>query len=140
MAGAAVTEACPDGIGREALDITRGAGAWEELPGGESVRLLADWDAFRTRMLAFMDSFDLVVCPTSPGPADVHGQGVETLFHYTLPFSLTGQPCVVVPSGRSRGGLPIGVQIVATVWREDAAIAAARWIETTLGGWRRPPF
>ena len=140
MAGAAVTEACPDGIGREALDITRRYWAWEELPGGESVRLLADWDAFRTRMLAFMDSFDLVVCPTSPGPADVHGQGVETMFHYTLPFSLTGQPCVVVPSGRSRGGLPIGVQIVAAVWREDAAIAAARWIETTVGGWRRPPF
>lgn len=140
MTGAAVTEACPDGIGREALDITRRYWAWEELPGGESVRLLADWDAFRTRMLAFMDSFDLVVCPASPGPADVHGQGVETMFHYTLPFSLTGQPCVVVPSGRSRGGLPIGVQIVAAVWREDAAIAAARWIETTVGGWRRPPF
>jgi amidase len=91
-------------------------------------------------MLAFMDSFDLIVCPTSPGPADLHGERIETMFHYTLPFSLTGQPCVVVPCGRSPEGLPIAVQIVAGAWREDAAIAAARWIETTLGGWRRPPI
>ena len=139
-AGAAVTEARPDAIGPEALDVTRRYWAWEELTGGESVRLLADWDGFRTRMLAFMDSFDLIVCPTSPGPADPHGKGTETMFHYTLPFSLTGQPCVVVPCGRSPEGLPIAVQIVAGAWREDAAMAAARSIETTLGGWRRPPI
>jgi amidase len=138
--GATVTEARPNAIGRDALDLTRRYWAWEELTGGESVRLLADWDGFRTRMLAFMDSFDLIVCPTSPGPADLHGNGIETMFHYTLPFSLTGQPCVVVPSGRSHEGLPIAVQIVAGAWREDAAIAAARSIETTLGGWRRPPL
>jgi len=139
-AGAAVTEARPDGVGSEALDITRRYWAWEELPGGETVRLLADWDRYRTRMLVFMQSFDLIVCPTSPGPANLHGERNETMFDYTLPFSLTGQPCVVVPSGRSREGLPIGVQIVAEAWREDAAIAAAGSIETTLGGWRRPPI
>jgi amidase len=114
--------------------------SWEELPGGESVRLLADWDAFRTGMLAFMESVDIIVCPTAPGPAALHGEGLETIFHYTLPFSLTGQPCVVVPSGRSGEGLPIGVQVVSRVWREDVAIAAARHIEATIGGWRRPPI
>jgi len=60
------------------------------------------------------------------------------MFNYTLPYSLTGQPCVVVPSGRSREGLPIGVQIVGGLWREDRAVAAARSIETTIGGWRQP--
>jgi amidase len=139
-AGATVTEARPDGVGSEALEITRRYWRWEELPGGETVRLLADWDRYRTQMLVFMDSFDLIVCPTSPGPADLHSHDIETKFDYTLPFSLTGQPCVVVPSGRSREGLPIGVQIIAGVWREDAAIAAAESIETTLGGWRRPPI
>ena len=139
-AGATVTEARPDGVGREALEITRRYWAWENLPGGESVRLLADWDRYRTRMLAFMDSFDLIVCPTSPGPAHLHDEDSETKFDYTLPFSLTGQPCVVVPSGRSREGLPIGVQIVAGAWREDAAIAAAGSIESTFGGWRKPPI
>lgn len=137
-AGAQVIERCPARIGADALDISRRYWAWEELPGGESVRLLADWDAFRTRMLAFMESVDIVVCPTAPGPAALHGEDVETLFHYTLPFSLTGQPCVVVPSGRSEEGLPIGVQVVGRVWREDVAIAVARRIEVAIGGWRRP--
>jgi amidase len=138
-AGSKVTEDRPEGIGVDALDISRRYWRWDELNGGESVRLLADWDAFRTRMLAFMESVDIIVCPTAPGPAELHGEGLETMFRYTLPFSLTGQPCVVVPSGRSGQGLPICVQVVARVWREDVAIAAARRIEATVGGWRRPP-
>lgn len=81
-----------------------------------------------------MRSYDIIVRPAAPGPAALHGEGIETMFHYTLPFSLTGQPCVVVPAGRSREGLPIGVQIVARVWREDVAIAAARHIEAAIGG------
>jgi amidase len=139
-AGANVTEACPERIGVDALDISRRYWGWEDLRGGESLRLLSDWDGFRTRMLAFMGTFDLIVCPTSPGPANLHGEGLETMFHYTLPFSLSGQPCVVVPSGRSTDGLPIGVQVVGPVWRDDAVIAVARYLEETVGGWRKPPF
>lgn len=89
-------------------------------------------------MLAFIESVEIILCPTAPSPAPRHGQGLETMFNYTLPYSLTGQPCVVVPSGRSRDGLPIGVQIVGRVWREDLAVAAARSIEATVGGWRQP--
>jgi len=111
---------------------------WSDLEGGKSVQLLADWDRFRTDMLTFMESVEIILCPTAPGPAPLHGEGLETMFNYTLPYSLTGQPCVVVPSGRSRDGLPIGVQIVGRVWREDQAVAAARSIETTIGGWRQP--
>ena len=89
-------------------------------------------------MLAFIESVEIILCPTAPSPAPRHGQGLETMFNDTLPYSLTGQPCVVVPSGRSRDGLPIGVQIVGRVWREDLAVAAARSIEATVGGWRQP--
>jgi amidase len=59
-------------------------------------------------------------------------------FIYTLPFSLTGYPCVVVRAGTSPEGLPIGVQVVAGPWRDDVALAAAQHIETALGGWRPP--
>jgi amidase len=139
-AGATVTEACPERVGDEAHDITERYWDWEELAGGESVRLLADWDRFRSKMLAFMEAFDVVLCPTSPAPAGPHGERNRTLFSYTLPFSLTGQPCVVVPTGRSMSGLPIGVQVVAPVWRDDVALAAAIFLERTVGGWRRPPL
>jgi amidase len=136
--GSDVKEDCPQNVGRDALDISLRCWRRDELNGGESVRLLAEWDAFRTRMLTFMESVDVIVCPTAPTPAAFHSEGLETMFQYTLPFSLTGQPCVVVPSGRSGEGLPIGVQVVGRLWREDLAIAAARHIEATVGGWRKP--
>jgi amidase len=139
-AGAKVSEACPERIGVDAIDISRRYWAWEDLAGGETVRLLTDWDGFRSRMLAFMGSFDVIVCPTSPGPANLHGEGLDTLFNYTLPFSLSGQPCVVVPSGRSTEGLPIGVQVVGPVWREDVVLAVAGYLEHAVGGWRKPPM
>jgi amidase len=37
-------------------------------------------------------------------------------------------------------GLPIGVQVVGPVWREDVALAVAGYLELTVGGWRRPPI
>jgi amidase len=43
-----------------------------------------------------------------------------------------GWPVVVVRAGTSREGLPIGVQVVAAPWREDAALALARQIETAF--------
>jgi len=137
-AGANAIERCPANVGRDALDISKRYWRWNDLEGGESVRLLADWDRFRTNMLTFMESFELILCPTAPGPAPLHGEDLESMFRYTLPYSLSGQPCVVVPAGRSQEGLPIGVQIVGRAWREDQAIAAADCIEVTLGGWRPP--
>jgi amidase len=139
-AGATVTEACPERVGDEAHDITERYWEWEDLAGGESVKLLADWDRFRSKMLAFMEAFDGILCPTSPAPAGPHGERNLTLFSYTLPFSLTGQPCVVVPTGPSRSGLPIGVQVAAPVWREDISLAVAGFLERTGGGWRSPPL
>ena len=138
QSGAQVTEGCPANVGRNALDLTWRYWGWDDLEGGKSVQLLSDWDRFRSDMLAFMESVDLILCPTAPAPAPLHGEGSDTMFNYTLPYSLTGQPCVVVPSGRSRDELPIGIQIVGRVWREDQALAAARKIETTIGGWRQP--
>jgi amidase len=139
-AGSITTEACPDGIGPEVWDITTRWWGWDDLPGGETSRLLSDWDRFRSRMLAFMGRFDLIVTPAAAGPAHLPADYSRRIFHYTLPFSLTGQPCVVVRAGTSPEGLPIGVQIVARGWREDVALAAAMAIERRLGGWQPPPL
>jgi amidase len=61
-------------------------------------------------------------------------------FSYTVPYSLTGWPSVVVRAGTSPEGLPIGVQITARPWREDVALTVAEYIETQLGGWQAPPL
>jgi amidase len=56
----------PANVGRDALDITRRYWEWNELEGGKSVQLLADWDRFRTDMLTFMESVEIILCPTAP--------------------------------------------------------------------------
>jgi len=58
----------------------------------------------------------------------------------SLALLLTGWPVVVVRSGTSPEGLPIGVQVAARPWREDVALSVAQQIETALGGWQRPSF
>jgi amidase len=99
------------------------------------------WGRLRREQLGWLQSFDAVVCPASPAPAMLLSEKHDPKpFVYTLPFSLTGWPVVVVRAGTSAGGMPIGVQIAAQPWRDDVALAAARQVEISLGGWQRPPL
>jgi amidase len=138
-AGAAVEERRPAPIAA-AREITERWWRLGELPGPEVERLFADWDRFREEMAAFMDRYDALLCPADHRPALRYGEGDYRQFTYTLPFSLTGYPCVVVRAGTSPEGLPIGVQVAARPWREDVALAVAKQIETALGGWQPPPL
>jgi Asp-tRNA(Asn)/Glu-tRNA(Gln) amidotransferase A subunit family amidase len=52
--------------------------------------------------------------------------------------NLLGWPVAVVRCAASPEGLPIGLQIVARPWREDVALAIARFVEHTFRGWREP--
>lgn len=48
---------------------------------------------------------------------------------FTAPFSLTGQSTVVVRGGQTLDDRPLGVQVVARLWREDVALAVAHSLE-----------
>jgi amidase len=81
--------------------------------------LLAEWDAYRVRMLEWFTAADVVLCPVydRPAPApDEHDDGLGV--SYTTPYSLTGWPSAVVRCGTSTAGLPIGVQVVAHPWHD----------------------
>lgn len=108
------------------------------LPAARFSALLEDWDRFSSEMLSFLDSYDVIVCPVTAGPAPLHGEGVASAFSYTQIFSLTGWPCVVVRGG-TEAQLPIGIQVVARPWREDVALRVAAHLEAEMGGWRIPP-
>ena len=95
------------------------------------------WDRFRRALIGFMAEYDVIVTPTAERPATPHGSDSGGI-PYTLPYSLTGWPCVVVRAGTAPGGLPIGVQVVARPWRDEVALAVARQIEQGLGGWQPP--
>lgn len=104
--------------------------------------LLFQWDAYRQSMAAFMQRYDLIISPACALPAVEHGttfqEEIFAAFSYTIAYNLTGWPGVVVRCGETKTGLPIGVQIVARPWREDAALRAALAVENALGGWKKP--
>jgi amidase len=88
------------------------------------------------------DGFDLLVTPTigAPpprlgtlgGPAVDLGERLErmlALMSFTPQFNVTGQPAVSLPLAWSRSGLPIGVQLVAAMQREDLLFRIASQLE-----------
>ena len=133
---------------------------WIEISGAaatpsSSAEMVEAWekhDQCKSRMLGWMKSYDVFICPVSGKPAqpiDVPagegtggGGGAPTGWPYTGACNCTGWPSVVVRCGTSSDGknLPIGLQVVCAPWREDICLAVASYLETRSGGWQRPPI
>ena len=111
-------------------------------PASEFSLLVEQMDECRSAMLAFVENYDLIVCPVQPFPA----LPLEQLtfnpgsMAYTNPYNITGWPVAVVRAGTAPRSLPIGVQIVGKPWTEHVVLAAAAHIENETGGWHRPPL
>jgi len=58
---------------------------------------------------------------------------------YVCPFNVTGQPVVVIPMGKTKDGLPIGVQIAGRRWSDESLLALAEKISRELTGPFSPP-
>jgi fatty acid amide hydrolase 2 len=53
-------------------------------------------------------------------------------------FALAGVPVTQVPLGRSRAGLPLGLQVAAAPGADHLSIAVALELEAVFGGWSPP--
>lgn len=113
-------------------DVLGFAGYWAEL------------NQYRSEMLAFLQKYDVILCPAYPQPALPLGTSLANEnfmgFSHTMAYNLTGWPGIVVRGGESETGLPIAVQVVAHPWREDVALAVAGWLEEAFGGWKPAVF
>ena len=111
---------------------------------GDYTAVLEQVDAYRSAMLGFMESYDVIICPASPFVALPHGDSMldenRSGIGYMATYNITGWPSTVVRGGTSPEGLPIGVQVVARPWREDVSLAVAQYLEGVLGGWQNPPI
>ncbi len=99
-------------------------------------------------MLAFHQRYDLLLTPSMPITAlkvglettedGLYGADWTGWSPYTYPFNLTQQPAGSVPSGLTRNGLPMGVQIVGAPRADGTVLRAARVIEQAMP-MPRPP-
>jgi amidase len=107
----------------------------------EFAELVEKLDACRSAMLAFMEGFDVILCPVNAQPAKpLSAEPVSPRGNYTSVYNITGWPVAVVRAGTSPEGLPLGIQIVGRPWAEEVVLAAAAQLESKTGGWQKPPI
>jgi Asp-tRNA(Asn)/Glu-tRNA(Gln) amidotransferase A subunit family amidase len=90
-------------------------------------------DRFRDQMRMVMDEnqIDLWICPPAVGPApkglDSTGDPVMC-----LPWTQIGFPAVNLPVGKSDEGLPMGLQVVANWYMDEALLFWSAFLERTV--------
>jgi 1-carboxybiuret hydrolase len=109
------------------------------LPGSWYVKAQRFRRLYRANVLKLFEEVDVVLAPATPCTAPRLGQvmmklaGVEmpvraNLGLFTQPISFIGLPVVAVPT-RKAGALPIGVQVIARPYDEQAALRVAAHLE-----------
>ena len=101
----------------------------------------------RSRLTGAVDDaladVDALLLPALPIPApELGAQSVEidgdtepvraAMLRLTQPFNLTGHPAIAMPSGRTRAGLPIGMQLIGRRHRTDELLAIALAVEPQI--------
>jgi amidase len=122
--------------------------------------LATEWAATEERqhrwaqnVFEWFDSYDVLLTPTAGCPplttAELEPPPVKPwtvgwlhgkIGQFTLPFNVTGQPAISLPLHETDNGLPVGMQFVAGMGREDLLLRLAAQLEEALP-WRdrRPP-
>jgi aspartyl-tRNA(Asn)/glutamyl-tRNA(Gln) amidotransferase subunit A len=99
-----------------------------------------------TEFRSAFEKCDVVMHPVTPTPPfEIGSKIVDPMSMYladiyTVIANLAGVPAISIPCGRTKTGLPIGVQLAANVFEESKLLAAALELERLLsnaGMWRR---
>jgi aspartyl-tRNA(Asn)/glutamyl-tRNA(Gln) amidotransferase subunit A len=87
---------------------------------------------------------DVIVAPTTPSAAFKTGEKEDPLSMYlndvfTIPVNLAGLPGVSVPAGFTKGGLPVGLQVIGKAFDEAAVLRTAKAYEGATEWHKRKP-
>ena len=82
---------------------------------------------------SFFDSFDAVLTPAALGEAPLFSDSTTGNPICSTVWTLAGLPCVTLPLMTSANAMPIGVQLVGNVERDDKLFGAAKWLCHYLG-------
>lgn len=78
---------------------------------------------------------DVIVTPATPTPAFKLGEKSEDPLQmylsdiFTISVNLAGLPAITLPCGLSKGGLPIGMQLIGRAFEEETILRAAHAYE-----------
>jgi amidase len=133
-------------IFREFLSIAAVDGP---MSGVELLEAWAELDLLRSKTLAELADYPVLLCPVASIPAFRHGErnwiveGREVAYldavRHTQWFNTLACPAAVVPVTQSPEGLPIGVQIVARPYEDEVALGVGSVLDRAFG-YRPPPI
>ncbi len=120
------------------------------------LKLLSKREYERAAFRAFFQEWDILLAPVTITPAIEHidpkssfpkrrlhinGQDVPygRIQVYPGLATLSGQPATAFPWGRTRGGLPIGLQAIGPYLEDHTTIHFAELLEQEFGGFTPPP-
>lgn len=79
----------------------------------------------------FFTNYDAIIAPSAAGEAPIFGNGTGDPIFCTL-WTLAGLPCVTLPVLMGENGLPIGVQLIGPVEKDDRLLRTANWVQQQL--------
>jgi amidase len=118
------------------------------------LRLLQRRERERAQFRAFFREWDVLLAPVAITPAFEHnalpwGERAHTVNGQKVPYgwmhvypgvaTLIGHPATAFPYGRTKGGLPIGLQAIGPYLEDRTPIAFAGLLEQAFGGFTPPP-
>jgi Asp-tRNA(Asn)/Glu-tRNA(Gln) amidotransferase A subunit family amidase len=128
------------------LETTRGEPL---LTGAELLDAWTQWEPLRAELAAELSGYSALLTPVCSIPAFRHGErewvvegGRVEYFEamrFTQWFNALGAPAAVVPVGSSADGLPIGVQVAARPYEDEAVLAIASLLDEDFG-YHAPPM
>ncbi len=102
------------------------------LPLSAYVEAIEAAEAFRSRLDDVFAEFDVLLAPSAVGEAP-EGLGSTGDARFNAIWTLAWAPCVTLPAGTGRQGLPLGVQLIGARFRDETMLDAAAWVEARLG-------
>jgi Asp-tRNA(Asn)/Glu-tRNA(Gln) amidotransferase A subunit family amidase len=84
--------------------------------------------ALKEELERFLERYDALITPPTTGeaPATLENTGNPA---FCSIWSLCGVPAITIPVGFGPRGLPLGLQIVSPMEKDDQALSSARWCE-----------
>ena len=115
------------------------------------VRALQLKDDISDSFTRFFRNYDVWITPVSIAPAFKHQKpGIpfeinackvpytKAFIPYNFPSTIPGHPIVVIPSGMTKKGLPVGVQLHGKKWNDYRLLQMARELEKLTDGFKVP--